>query len=245
MAVPTFQAIVVIDIESFGSRANPFQVSLRRAMREVITESCTAAGVDWSTVEDLDRGDGLILLVPPSTSTVTLAGAFVRRLDATLGQKAAMFSEAHRMRLRVALHQGNCERDETGWVGEAINTACRLVDAQPLRDALAAAPEARMALIVSHEIYQGVVRHDYPLIDAASFGPAVLDVKELTGEKVWISVPGRPYPPGLPTAPARRAEPPRQPVGTHGGIVNNGGTTVRGDQVGGDKTVYLRAGRDE
>ena len=34
MAVPTFQAIVVVDIESFGARANPFPVSLRRALRE-------------------------------------------------------------------------------------------------------------------------------------------------------------------------------------------------------------------
>ena len=241
MAVPTFQAIVVVDIESFGSRANPFQVSLRRAMREVIRESCGQTHIDWDTVEALDRGDGLILLVPPATSTVTLAGAFVRMLDAMLRERAAMSSDAHRMRLRVALHEGNCQRDETCWVGEAINTACRLVDAQPLRDALAAAPEARMALIVSNEIYQGVIRHDYPLIDAASFGPAVIDAKELTGEKVWISVPGRSFPPG------RRSEPPPAPSSRaqHGGIVNQGGATVLGDQVGGDKTVYLRAGRDE
>ena len=104
MAVPTFQAIVVVDIESFGARANPFQVSLRRAMREVIRGSCVQVHIDWDTVEALDRGDGLILLVPPATSTVTLAGAFVRMLDAVLKERAAMSSDAHRMRLRVALH---------------------------------------------------------------------------------------------------------------------------------------------
>lgn len=235
MAVPTFRAIVVVDIESFGSRLNPFQASLRRAMYQVIRESCAGAGVDWDTLDTLDVGDGLILLVPTSTSTVTLAGLFVRTLDAMLGEKAAMFSDAHRMRLRVALHQGNCQRDETGWVGEAINTACRLVDAQPLRNALKSAPDARMALIVSDEIYQGVVRHDYPLIDAASFASTVLNVKEMSGAKAWISVPGWSYPPGQ-AEPAKNPAPPRSPGG--GGIHNSGNITVHGDQVGGDKTVH-------
>lgn len=34
MAVPTFHAIVVVDIEDFGPRMNPRQSSRRRAMQE-------------------------------------------------------------------------------------------------------------------------------------------------------------------------------------------------------------------
>ncbi|MGK5683265.1 hypothetical protein [Actinoplanes sp. URMC 104] len=248
MGVPTFQAIVVVDIESFGSRTNPFQEALRRDMTDVIGEALSTAGIDGQAVDRVGTGDGMILIVPPAVSAATLAGAFVRALDAALGHKATMASEALRMRLRVSLHQGHLQRDATGWMGEALNTACRLVDAQPLRDVLRAAPEARMALIVSDEVYRGVVRHDYPLIDAASFGPAVLSVKELHDEKVWISVPGRPSPPGL-NGGGRTAQappPPTRAADRAGPAAGNFAYRVGGDQVYGIKVVNERAaGRDD
>ena len=261
MSVPTVHAVLVVDIESYGPRPNPFQASLRRAMYDVLREACADAGMDWESIVHLDRGDGVILLVPAATSIVTVAGPFLRDLDAVLAEKAAMFSRAHRMRLRVGLHQGLCQRDDTGWMGEAINTACRLVDAQPLRDALAAASDARMAVIVSDEIYQTVIRHGYRQMDPASFAPITLAAKELTGATAWISVPGRSYPAGLGAArpgPAgardRRAAAdvpaaapgPAPDAGTvagrmdivqRGGIANYGSTTVQGDQFTGDKYV--------
>jgi hypothetical protein len=242
MAAPTFHAIVVVDIESFGPRRNPVQASLRKNMYEVVQEAGTDAHLDWSAVTDLDRGDGVILLIPPPTSTVDLAGAFVRALDANLKEKASMFSEAHRMRFRVALHQGLCQPDGKGWVGAAITTACRLVDADPPRTALRAAADARMVLIVSDEIYQNVISHGYRLIDAASFAPATL----AGGEKAWVSVPGRAYPPGLeePATPRSERPQPRVPRQS-GGIANHGSVFVQGDLVAGDKYQGDRVAGDK
>jgi hypothetical protein len=240
MAVPTFHAIVVVDIESFGPRTNPFQASLRQAMYDVVREACAEARIEWDTTVALDRGDGIILLVPPATSTVTIAGQFMRAMDAVLAEKAAIFSDAHRMRFRVALHHGLCQQDETGWVGEAINTACRLIDAQPLRDALTAAPEARMALVVSDDVYRNVIRHGYRLIDPAAFARVGVNAKELVDETAWISVPGRSYPPGLASPrkpPLSAPRPPTVATGQTAGVINNGPTTVHGDQIGRDKIV--------
>jgi class 3 adenylate cyclase len=240
MAVPTFHAIVVVDIERFGPRTNPFQASLRQAMYDVVREACAEARIQWDTTVALDRGDGIILLVPPTTSMVTIAGQFLHAVDAVLAEKAAIFSDAHRMRFRVALHQGLCQQDQTGWVGEAINTACRLVDAQPVRDALSAAPEARMALIVSDEIYRAVIRHGYRLIDPAAFARVAINAKELVEETAWINVPGRSYPPGLTaarTTPVTGTQRPAATTGQTAGIINNGSVTVNGDQIGRDKIV--------
>jgi class 3 adenylate cyclase len=155
--------------------------------------------------------------VPPAIPVVNIAGAFVRAVDAVLAEKAATLSEAHRLRFRFALHQGLCRRDENGWVGEAINTACRLVGRAALREALTTAPDARMALIVSDDVHRSVIRHAYRLIDPASFAPVVINAEDLANETGWISVPGRAYPPAMP--PAQRA-----------GIVNRP-TTVQGDQI--------------
>jgi class 3 adenylate cyclase len=240
MAVPTFHAIVVVDIEGFGPRTNPLQASLRQAMYDVVREACAEVRIEWDTTVALDRGDGIILLVPPAASTVTIAGQFMRAVDAVLAEKAAIFSDAHRMRFRVALHQGLCQQDETGWIGEAINTACRLVDAQPVRDALTAAPEARMALVVSDEIYRAVIRHGYRLIDPAAFARVAINAKELVDETAWITVPGRSYPPGIASEHTPPATGPRPPIVANGqatGIVNNSSVTVHGDQIGHDKIV--------
>ena len=209
MPDPTFHFIVVVDIEGFGKRTIPFQESLQEAMYAVVRNAFSDVDRDWSSVVRLDRGDGIIMLIPvTSANSVTLAGRFVDALDEGLREKARMHSAEHRMRLRVALHQGNCQRTGNGWIGEAINTAARLVDAPPLRAALTSADDAVLAFIVSDEIYRGVIRHGYRHIEPAAFAPIAIDVKELH-ERAWIQVPGYPFPPGVtpaaPTAPAGAA----------------------------------------
>ncbi|EWM68055.1 MULTISPECIES: hypothetical protein [Micromonospora] len=261
MAAPTPHSIMVVDIEGFGKRSNPVQSSLRDSMYEVVRNAFADAHLSWTDVHPQDRGDGILMLLPPSTSIVALAGELVRALDAGLREKAKIFTATHAMRFRVALHQGLCQRDSNGWVGEAINTASRLVDAQVLRDALAAAPTAVLAFAVSDEIYRGVIRHDYRFVDSSTFGPAVLNVKELRQERVWIQVPGYPYPPGLPDEASADEVPSRDsqarsasPEGRHvarpdpfprveqsGGFFFHGSDVrVTGDQVAGDKHVRGR-----
>ncbi|SBT46199.1 nucleotidyl cyclase domain-containing protein [Micromonospora auratinigra] len=264
MAAPTPHSILVVDIEGFGKRSNPVQSSLRDSMYEVVRHAFADAHLNWADVHPQDRGDGILMLLPAATSVVALAGELVRALDAGLREKAKIYTAAHAMRFRVALHQGLCQRDANGWVGEAINTASRLVDAQVLRDALAAAPTAVLAFAVSDEIYRGVVRHDYRFVDSSTFGPAVLNVKELRQERIWIQVPGYPYPPGLPDempaddAPlgdprTRSASPegrhaarpdPSPRIAQSGGFSFHGSDVrVAGDQVAGDKHVWGRRER--
>ncbi|MEU4420554.1 hypothetical protein AB0F81_08000 [Actinoplanes sp. NPDC024001] len=246
MPGPTFHAIAIVDIEGFGRRPNPVQKELRTAMYQVVRSALNEAGLDPAAIVQEDRGDGIILL-DPGTSTLRLTGRFVKELDAALRQHERMTSEVARMRLRVAVHQGLCERDEDGWIGEAINTTARLVDAAPLKEALAKAKRATMALIVSDEIHRSVVRHEYPHIDSSTFGKVMIDAKELRDEPVWIHVPGYSYPPGLAERPAEASPveapgpppPPAPPPGQSGGIANHGPVTLNGgDQIARDKIVY-------
>jgi hypothetical protein len=241
MPDPSFYAIVVVDIEGFGRRTNPVQRTLRAAMYEVVRAAFDDAGIGFDKVVREDRGDGIILLVP-GTPTLALAGKFVRALDEGLREKAGLYTESHRMRMRVALHQGLCEQDAQGWVGEAINTAARLVDAAPLKRTLATAGRAVLALIVSGDIYRSVIRHEYRLIDPAEFARVTIDAKELVGEDAWIRVPGYSNPPGLDTAPEPESPPQNPPPAgpAHhpaGGISFNSPVEVRGDVVGGNKYV--------
>jgi hypothetical protein len=244
--------ILVLDMESFSTRSDPIQRSLRDAMYEVVESAFTQAGIDRETVVTEDRGDGILMLVPPTVSPIRLAGPLVRALDDGLREKAQVFNAAHSLRMRLALHQGLAGRDRHGWSGDAVNTACRLVDAQPLRDVLSAAESAHLAFIVSNQVYDGVVRHAHRGIDPAAYLPLRFTTKHGEVIESWITVPGFSAPPGLPPR-SKPVPPPSSAVpgaaeahgekGSEGGSGTTGGSAievgvVHGDVVGRDKVVH-------
>lgn len=245
MLEPAFHAVALLDVEGFGGRPNPVQRQVRADLYQVVRTAIKEAGLNPARIDQEDRGDG-ILMIDPDVSVLKLAGRFVRELDYGLREKARTSSEIARMRLRVAIHQGMCEHDGEGWVGTAVNTTARLVDAPPLKATLAAADGANLALIVSRQVFDDVIRHDYRSIDSSTFERVAIDVKELHGETAWIHVPGYPYPPGLtalprpvPAAPEPKTPKPKKKSVTQSGFVFNGTTKIRveGDQFVGDKTV--------
>lgn len=255
--------IMALDIENFSTRLDPVQRSLRGAMYETLGNAAERAGLPVAETAFEDRGDGVLMIVPGTASPVDLAGRFVRELDDELAQKSMVFGPGHAMRFRLALHQGLASPDATGWSGDAVNTTCRLVDAQPLRDVLAEALSARMVFVVSAEVYRGVVRHHHRGIDPAAYAPMRFVTKHGETIESWVMVPGYPAPPGLAadTAGSRAAA----PAGHEGGVQEAGQRTpgpsgkrqmpstgeappsqvtfnagvVHGDQVAGDKTVTV------
>jgi hypothetical protein len=244
MPDPAFHAVALIDVEGFGARPNPVQKQVRADLYQVVRTALTEAGLDPTRIDQEDRGDG-ILMIDPDVSVLKLAGRFVRELDDGLREKARTSSPIAQIRLRVAVHQGMCEYDGEGWVGAAVNTTARLVDALPLKSALAAADHAHLALIVSRQVFDDVIRHDYRSVDSSTFERVAIDVKELHDETAWIQVPGYTYPPGVtaappppPEAPKPKAKKPKKPAAGQSGFVFNDTVTVHGDQVLGDKHVH-------
>jgi class 3 adenylate cyclase len=212
MTVPaTLYWIFLVDIENFSRRPHPVQESLRDAMYEVVEGSIADADLRLADFNREDRGDGILMLVSPTVPPAALAGEMITALDARLAERAKVFNEVHALRLRVALHLGLANRDAWGWVGDAVNTACRLVDAQPLRDVLACATDARMALIVSDDMYRAVIQQGFRSIDDSTFGRLSLDAKNLVSFTAWVQVPGYPEPPLPP--PLRRSHPAASTIG--------------------------------
>ncbi|MFD9603148.1 hypothetical protein [Streptomyces sp. NPDC059970] len=256
--------VVVLDIENFSSRSDPIQRSLRSGMYEVLREALVRAGLSADGIVTEDRGDGVLMIVPAAVSPIDLAGPFVRALDDELKQKAVVYSPAHAMRFRVAMHQGLASRDGEGWSGDAVNTACRLVDAGPLREVLAASASSRMVFVVSDEIYRAVVRHGHRSIDPAAYLPMPFRTKHGELIESWVTVPGSPAPAGLrataldrpgqagppetggPEAGGPQAAPDGQggaATGPGGRVTPNGAGisvgTVHGDVFQGNKTVNV------
>lgn len=269
-AEATHRWIMALDVENFSTRRDPVQRRVRAAMYRVLGAAMERAGLAESETTAEDRGDGVLMLVEPSVSPLLIAGPFVRELDTELGEYAEAANAEHALRLRLALHQGMAARDERGWSGDAVNTTCRLVDAQPLRDVLAAAPSARMVFAVSDDVHRAVIRHGHRGVDPADYLPCDFRTKHGETIRSWVRVPGRSAPPGLPPAPSADVPPAGPASGNAPGVgvreahasaaatgdlprddgrahVSQSAGIVRGDMVAGDKhvTVHARGGEGQ
>lgn len=184
-------SMAIVDIEKFGTRNNADQSWLRARMYEMVEKAIEAAGLDWSRCEREDRGDAVILLIPADEAKQDISDGFVRQLNTELIRYAARTTGTVKMRVRLALHFGEVGHDANGWVGGDLNTCCRLVDLPELKLTLQKHQETNLALVVSNQWYDAVVRHNPGLVDHLKYRRISFVAKELR-DIAWIHVPESP-----------------------------------------------------
>ncbi|NBE50085.1 hypothetical protein [Streptomyces boluensis] len=159
MTNPVYRTILLFDIEQYGSRDDVEQAYLRRVLYDVVDGTLSAAGVDETDRLRADRGDSVMELIDTRVSVPTLVKALLADAPARLHNKNRLLAKSARMRLRIVLASGYVAVDELGgWVGSDLNHAVRLLNSDPLREALKRRGDDSV-LCVSEAVYQGVVRH--------------------------------------------------------------------------------------
>lgn len=252
------QTIFALDVAEFGrlERSNPIRVGLRASLYHLLRQAFEDSGIDWKGCKREDRGDGVLVLADPATAKARFIDPLITRLTAGVKHHNNAASELAQIRLRVALHAGEVLADKHGYVGEDLNFTFRLLDSDPLREALKEAPSG-LALIVSDAIYQAVVRQGYGAIDPSQYRPVQVHRKE-TAAQAWIHVPGRAaQAPGSAARPApdNHDDPDPDPAARQtpgsgatfaaprrGGIYVARDVNANGDVVAGDKIVHNDTG---
>ncbi|WP_433318250.1 hypothetical protein ACQP0U_11570 [Micromonospora sp. CA-269861] len=162
MQHPERRLLISVDMERYSRRSNLQQYEAQRQFRELLHEAAGAVGLDrvaWTTQQ---AGDGELAIVPREVSESRVIGKFVPELNRRLRNHNSSRLPVARIRLRVAVHQGLVHLDgANGFPGNAVVFVCRLCEADPVKKALAAFPEAGVALVVSTEIFRDVVT-EYP-----------------------------------------------------------------------------------
>jgi O-acetyl-ADP-ribose deacetylase (regulator of RNase III) len=185
----THRSILIVDVERYGdpARTSAHQLALRQAMYRALRQSFTKARIRWASCTAEDRGDGVLVLVPPDVAKNLLASKVPVLLAEELERYNTGTPVETRVRLRMALHAGEVYRDAHGVVGAAIIRAFRLIEAPSLKSALRTSPGV-VALIVSEWFYDEVIRHDVSAEPARFFRTRVA-VKE-TVTTAWIRILG-------------------------------------------------------
>jgi hypothetical protein len=195
-------SLFVCDIASFGhrSRTDLDRHKIRTALYDGLRRSFDDTGIPYGACYREDRGDGALVVVPPSVDTTVLLTSLVHRLRAEVRQHNDVSVEAARIRLRLAVHTGIVRSDAEGLVGTAVNYAFRILEAPQLKQVLQRTG-AEVALITSERVYDDVIRHGLGLVDPAEFHQVELRVKE-TVTSAWMTLPGLSAPiRHLPSAP--------------------------------------------
>lgn len=166
-------------------RTEPVQAHLREVLyHRLLREALDRAGVPLRECHREDRGDGAIVVAPAGVSMIPVAGEFIEALAASLRCHNDASDARCRMRLRVALHTGELHRDGYGLIGGPVIHVCRLLDAPPLKEAVAA-PDALLAVIASDRLYDEVIRQNWDHTNPDRYMRVTIHVKE-TVTQAWI-----------------------------------------------------------
>ncbi|SCL73746.1 hypothetical protein GA0070608_6060 [Micromonospora peucetia] len=162
MRHPERRLLISVDMERYSRRTNLQQYEAQQHFRELLHEAAGDVGLNrvaWTTQQ---AGDGELAILPQDVAESRVIGRFVPELNRRLRSYNSSRVPAAQIRLRVAVHQGLVHLDgANGFPGNAVVFVCRLCEAKPVKRALAAFPDAGVALIVSAEIYRDVVT-EYP-----------------------------------------------------------------------------------
>jgi hypothetical protein len=166
---PVSRMIVGLDAVRSTVLSNPEKARLREVMYGVLAAALRQTRIHERNCAMLDRGDGVLVLIPPfdDVPKTRLLDTLIPTLRRLLAEHNDRHAE-HRFRWRSVVHAGDVHCDQRGWYGEAMDIACRLLNAPAFKD-MPMSTMAPMVMVVSGDVYRAVVQHDYAGIDKRSF----------------------------------------------------------------------------
>jgi class 3 adenylate cyclase len=188
-------AMLAVDIAEFtrADRDDEIQRHMRTCLYGILREALHGSGMLMDQCQHQDRGDGVMAIFPPDQAAQPIVDLFPEQLSDVIRRHNRFSCGPVRMQLRVAAHMGPVYCDERGFSGYDVTFLCRMLDAQPLRRALAESG-AEFALIVSDYVYETLVRHRYSLVGQRSFLRVKTKVKQTTVH-AWMYLPDDTPPP--------------------------------------------------
>ncbi|WP_433467908.1 cyclic nucleotide-binding domain-containing protein [Spirillospora sp. CA-128828] len=183
-------SILITDITGFSSpvRTDADRDFVRDAMYDLMGEAFTASGLDLSRLYQEDRGDGALVIVPPTTPTEAVVDPMLAHLAAELRRHNRRAAEATRLQLRAALHVGPVQRGPKGVSGISIITTRRMVDAPAVKRRVAETG-ADLAFVASGFVFDTVITPAPGLVDPGRYSRVRVRVKE-TSLSAWLMLEG-------------------------------------------------------
>jgi hypothetical protein len=203
--------LLAFDIDGFTrpDRDEAIRIHLHRAIYDILTSAFEGSGLPWHQCHHEDRGDGALVILPPGVPAQPVIDPLPERLRGLIRRHNRITCDAARMQLRAAAHIGPVYSDAYGVISDDLNLLFRMLEAAPLRRALADSG-TELALVISGYMHDNLVLRHPTLVDPALFSPLKTRVKQ-TPVSAWIYLPGA-SPPYLQST-SRSCGPTTAPIG--------------------------------
>ncbi|MET4923280.1 hypothetical protein P3L51_13105 [Streptomyces sp. PSRA5] len=177
-----------MDAQSYGSNNDRRQSEIQHDLPRLLDRAARGAGLDRAQWQIQRKGDEQLAVRPVDGKEPRLVDDYVRHLVAELREYNAQRVPEARMRLRAVIHQGLVELADNGFAGTAVVATARLLNADPLYDALASHPEADLVLLLSDDVFRSTVAGRHTTLAPEDFSRVTVRVKEYEAT-AWLRVP--------------------------------------------------------
>jgi hypothetical protein len=185
-------ALFAVDIAEFTrpDRDDDVRMFMREELYRIVERAFDGSAIPWTACFREDRGDGALVVVPPSITATGVIDPLPERLASLVRRHNHVSCAAAHIQLRAAAHLGPVDHDGHGFVGIDVDFLFRMLDARALRRTLINT-RADLALIVSEYVYRNVVCRHPSLISPAAFRLIRFQVKG-TRARAWTYLPSAP-----------------------------------------------------
>lgn len=174
----------VLDVAGYGLRSVPDRSDVQRRLCALVDEVLLDVGIDPDQTERDGTGDGMLVLLPEWAPFQRVLAPLLR----TTACRLAADNRRHvdRLQLRMATSIGPVGHGATGYTEGTVTEMFRLVDSEPIRQALEGKPDVDLAVIVSNILFGWVVGAGHPGLEADEFRPVDVRVKSFeAGAWLW------------------------------------------------------------
>ncbi|MEU8119188.1 hypothetical protein AB0C21_10825 [Spirillospora sp. NPDC049024] len=183
--------LIALDIPGFGDerRTHDVQRLLRATMYELLADSFAMTRLPWWSCHREDRGDGALIVAPPTVDSFAALDPLAHHLAALLRRSNRLANDITRLRLRMAVHCGEVQHDAHGVLGQAVTHLFRLLDAPAFKRAMAGALDADLGMVVSDHLYRAAAGDG--AIDPNAYAPLSVTCKQTRKAKAHLWLPPR------------------------------------------------------
>jgi CRP-like cAMP-binding protein len=182
--------ILITDITGFSSpaRTDADRRHVLDAMYGLLDESFAASSLRLADFYREDRGDGALIVVPPTTPTEAVIDPMLAHLAAGLRRYNRRAADPGRMQLRAALNVGPVQRGPNGVSGISIIKTRRMVDAPAVKKRVAESG-ADLAFVTSDFVFDTVITSAPGFVDPGRYTRVRVRLKE-TSQSAWLTLEG-------------------------------------------------------
>jgi hypothetical protein len=184
--------LVAVDAAGYGAGTDQEHFAVQSGLTAVLDAAAARANLRRDLWVKQPAGDGELAILPREEPEPVIVDQYVRYLDEALAAHNADPASGRKIRLRMAVHFGTAMSADNGYAGQGVVAVSRLVDSPPIKEALAAAPQACLAVILSRQIFDDVVRQGHVSALVTDFAKVSVRVKEFQDE-AWVKVVGVPH----------------------------------------------------